>query len=106
MSRGSCKECGSSDGVYTYPSGQTHCFVCEHHTWPDKEGTKVESELMFPDKIYTPGRGISQKTAEFFGYFNALFKIVIFKCCFISTSISVVLICCKKFTVGMSSFYY
>ena len=32
--KGPCPECGSSDAKHFYPDGQTHCYKCEHHTFP------------------------------------------------------------------------
>ena len=32
--KGPCPKCGSSDANHHYPDGQTHCFSCDHHTFP------------------------------------------------------------------------
>ena len=37
--KGPCNNCGSSDGNHHYPDGQTHCFVCETHTFPKEVTT-------------------------------------------------------------------
>mgnify|MGYP000097034260 FL=1 len=35
VSKGPCKECGSSDGNATYDDGHSYCFVCNKHTQGD-----------------------------------------------------------------------
>ena len=60
--------CGSSDALTEYANGQTHCFSCGNHTWPDEP--KEERQIMNLEDIQRlpilaiPDRGISQDVCE------------------------------------------
>ncbi len=79
----SCPSCGSSDGRSIYVNGQTHCFVCEKHTFPDKnEKTTMEIPTTATDNKRKPQatfvqngkysdlarRNLSEKTCRKWGY--------------------------------------
>jgi twinkle protein len=79
VSRGACDKCGSSDGNIFYTDGHYHCFVCEAHVNPqDGKGSLKKPNVSQEDKEWTPlevtycsfekSRGITEKTARFFGY--------------------------------------
>ncbi len=72
MSKTSCSSCGSSDGVEVYEDGQTHCFVCEAHTFA--EGSTVKKED-FVDESWervevTPLEKIREISAKAFSKFS------------------------------------
>jgi twinkle protein len=53
--KGPCPECGSSDAKHFYPDGQTHCYKCDHHTFPkeNKMSTIPVVNNSTPFKIVT-----------------------------------------------------
>ena len=53
--KGPCPECGSSDAKHFYPDGQTHCYKCEHHTFPKENNMSTVQPIntQTPFKINT-----------------------------------------------------
>ena len=73
-----CDKCGSSDANHVYDDGHTHCFACNHTTFP--HGTeRMEMENDYTDRSVTDigtihgyrsypitSRAISQEVVDFF----------------------------------------
>lgn len=64
-----CTDCDSSDALTLYSNGQTHCFSCHKHTFPDSKDKQIHTEMT----EYTKGlygtiadRGISKDTCKFY----------------------------------------
>lgn len=66
-----CNECGSSDAVQDYGNGHTHCFSCNHHTFPDEGEEKRVSTMSLESILKLPiialeGRAISEEMSKLY----------------------------------------
>lgn len=58
-----CGHCGSSDALTEYDDGQTHCFSCGKHTWPnDLKGDEVVPD--YETYQYKAFRGVPEHVME------------------------------------------
>ena len=60
--KGPCDKCGSSDGNHHYPDGQTHCFVCEAHTFPKEVNTMATVQ---PTQTHSNSLNSTARLAEY-----------------------------------------
>ena len=60
--KGPCDKCGSSDGNHHYPDGQTHCFVCETHTFPKEVNTMATVQ---PTQTHSNSLNSTARLAEY-----------------------------------------
>ena len=64
--------CGSSDAYTIYDNGQTHCFSCGTHTWPDEDEKESRNKMTLEQILDLPimeltDRGIHQDVCKLYG---------------------------------------
>jgi twinkle protein len=81
VSKGPCEKCGSSDGNVLYSDNHTYCFVCQTSTGGGGQSTvrvyqgeKRWTPLEVTAVSFESTRGVTEKTASFFGYGKGEFK--------------------------------
>lgn len=63
-----CAACGSSDALAIYASGQTHCYSCGDHTFPNGPADSTKGMTT----QFLPMRGITAATMSFYGVKTAV----------------------------------